>query len=196
MLNAHFTTEPLRILALDPGTNTLGVAWIELCLVSGRITLVYGGTFSADRYADFDSSLQWSIGQRAIKLDYHRQNLQQLLFQYQPHVVASEAPFMGRFPQAYAALVECCNVITHTVLGYDPSLQVQFVDPPTAKLSVGALTRKGSKENVQESIRALVDAGRLFIHPSVPFLELDEHTYDAIAVGYWSATTFALQLRR
>lgn len=189
----QYSTEPLRILALDPGTDTMGVSFFELCLHTGRITLTYGATYSAARYGNFDGCAAQALGQRLAKLQYHETNLTQLLRQWRPHVVASEAPYMGRFPQAYAALVQCCNIITTCVYLYDPSQQVWFVDPPTAKLAVGALTRKGSKENVQESIQQLTD---LNVSESFCLTFMDEHAYDSVAVGYWACKIIQGQLPR
>lgn len=187
--NLKWSTEPLRILALDPGTDTMGVAFFELCFESKKIHLTYATTYSADRYANLEGSAWAALGNRLAKLQWHDENLTKLLHQWRPHVVASEAPFMGRFPQAYAALVQCCNVISNAVYWYDPSQFVWFVDPPTAKGAVGALVRKGSKENVQESVRSLKDLDVL-----VDLTTLDEHAYDAVAVGYWASKLIQCQL--
>lgn len=192
LVNAvDYSTEPLRILAIDPGTNTMGMSFFELCLYTGRITLVYGATYSADRYANFEGCAALALGDRLAKIQYHSANLSQILRQWRPHVIASEAPYMGRFPQAYAALVQCCNAITLSVYDYDPSQNVWFVDPPTAKLAVGALTRKGSKENVQESILALSD---LYLAEHFYLSQLDEHGYDSVAVGYWACKVLQPQV--
>jgi hypothetical protein len=171
---------PYRICAIDPGTDTLGVAIIDLYLTRRIMRVVEVRTYKAsDRYASV-AHLNQSLSDRGLRMYWHGINLTNVLFAWLPNAVIAEAPYMGRFPAAYEALVECRSMIRQSVASYNPALELLLVDPPSAKKSVGAIVKKGSKENVQESVLKL------------PFLEwyqplgidaIDEHGFDAIAVG-------------
>ena len=181
---------PYRICAIDPGTDTLGVAILDVYLTRRIIRVVEARTFTAsDHYASVRHfGLQY--GDRGLRMYWHGIHLTNLLFGWQPQSVIAEAPYMGRFPAAYEALVECRTMIRQAVTDYNPGIPLLLVDPPTAKKSVGAIVKKGSKENVQESVLKL------------PFLEwyqplaiedLDEHCFDAIAVGVHHGLEVLLQ---
>lgn len=180
----RFLEKPYVICAIDPGTDTLGVSILYVDLLEGTITLVDAFTWDASKYieANHHQTLLW--GPRFARIAYHRNNLYELLIRYQPNLVVAESPFMGRFPQAFESLVEVRSAISLALYSYNPALPLELMDPPTAKKGVGAIVKKGSKENVQECVKALSD---LIWQLPYPLEQLDEHCYDAIAVGYTTA---------
>ena len=176
--------EPYRIVSIDPGTNTLGVALLEVDLVYFNITLLNAFTLNSGTNIHAFPTVLESHGERYTKLFSHSQNLLIIFNQYHPHSVICESPFLGRFPQAFEALVECKIMIRNALLSHDPSMPLETVDPPTAKLAVGAPGRGGDKEVVKKAILNLDN----LVLPNVNFIEsLDEHSIDAIAVGYYKA---------
>lgn len=172
--------QPYRICAIDPGTDTLGVAILDVYLIRRIIRVVEVRTFRASDHFASVQHFNYLHSDRTLRMYWHGINLTNLLFAWMPQAVIAEAPYMGRFPAAYEALVECRAMIRQAVWDYHPGIPLLLVDPPTAKKSVGAIVKKGSKENVQESVLKL------------PFVEwyqplgidqIDEHGFDAIAVG-------------
>lgn len=174
--------EPYRIAAIDPGTNTLGISFIDVDLKHRTITVVDSTTYRADSRVKEESLIYETRGDRAARLHFHYHNFGALLRQFQPHAVIAESPFMGRFPAAFEALCECREMLRRAVADYNPTIPLELVDPPTAKKAVGALVQKGSKENVRDSVLALKDLRWALPYP----IELlDEHCYDSIACGYF-----------
>lgn len=92
---------------------------------------------------------------------------------------------MGRFAAAFRALTECMVFISDAVGRYDPMMLLHVVDPPTAKMAVGLVIKKGmTKDDVKKAVLALKDLE----NPNGIILEdLDEHSIDSIAVGYYLA---------
>jgi Holliday junction resolvasome RuvABC endonuclease subunit len=174
-----------RIVGIDPGTDTLGAAWLEVDLVRKAIILIEAHTFDGTRMAKRYSWISPLHGDRTARLMAHEENLY-LFFEYvKPHVVASEAPYMRKFPQAFQALVECMTFIRRALFRYDEYIVLEPVDPPTAKMAVGMTIKKGStKDDVKRAVLAL----KTLENPmGIDLEQLDEHSIDAIAVGYWRA---------
>ena len=94
---------------------------------------------------------------------------------------------MRKFAEAYRALSECIQTaIRGAAFDYDPTIVIEYVDPPTAKISVGVDRRaikNGSKDLVRNAIRSL----GFPLGPGVNLEYWSEHTVDALAVGVWKA---------
>ena len=162
----------------------MGVSFLDVDLAEQTITLIDSCTWDASKYIEANSLQVMAWGSRFARISYHQSNLYNLFLQYAPDLIVAESPFMGRFPQAFECLVEVRGAIAAAVYCYNPALPLELVDPPTAKKAVGAIIKKGSKENVQKSVLGLSD---LIWQLPYPVEDLDEHCYDSIAVGYTSA---------
>lgn len=179
----HETT--FRILAIDPGTDTLGTAVLDVDLTCGRVSLVAAQTFSGASGAAYYPDVGDTHGNRSAKLYSHEQNLGALFRHFQPHNVTCEAPYMGRFPQAFEALVECRSSIRRALYNYDPTMPLEMVDPPTAKLAVGTVLKRGMDKGAVRA--AILQLSNLYNATGRSVAVMDEHTIDAIAVGYFKA---------
>lgn len=173
---------PYRIAAIDPGTTTLGISFLDIDLQCRTLTVIDSATYRADSRVNELDIYYETRGDRAARLRFHQQNFSVLLEQFQPHAVIAESPYMGRFPAAFEALCECRDMLRYALQMYNPAIPFESVDPPTAKKAVGAIVKKGSKENVQASVLALPDLKWAL---SYPIELLDEHCYDSIACGYY-----------
>lgn len=179
-----FVEKPYRICCIDPGSDTMGVSYLDVDLAEQTITVIESSTFDASRYID-QGHIQTSVwGARFARIAAHQLKLYNSFQTFQPHLIVAESPFMGRFPQAFETLVEVRAAIASAAYCYNPAMGLELMDPPTAKKAVGALTKKGSKENVQASVLAL---GDLIWKLPYPLEWLDEHCYDSVAVGYATA---------
>lgn len=174
-----------RINAIDPGTDTMGLAVLDIDLRTGGLELVSAYTSSGLKMARRAPENFTVHGGRWSKLYMHERNVLNWLRTYQPNSLICESPFLGRFPQAFESLVECKAAIRNALTQYDTFMPLETVDPPSAKSAVGALVRKGSKDNVKSSILKLKDIQNL---TGIPLERMDEHTIDAIAVGYYKVT--------
>lgn len=181
----------LRILAIDPGTETLGTCIISVDLRDFKATIVDAATYAASTHLKNFSRYEYVEelhGSRQARLLAHRNNLMQHMLAWQPHHVASESPFMGIRPNAFAALVECVGTIRAALFEYDPTIQLNLVPPHSAKKAVGVIGRGTTKDNMRNAIIHLVatpEQSGLHYSASKSLDALDEHSIDSIAVGYF-----------
>lgn len=174
-----------RIVGFDPGTDTLGAAWLDVDLERKAIVLREVHTFNGAKMAKL---YQWTVGphgDRFSRLYAHENNLFDFFEWVRPQQIASESPYMRKFAQAFQALVECIEHIRRALFRYDPNLVLDLVDPMTAKQATGMMIKKGStKEDVKKAVLALQGLENPM---GYDLASLDEHSIDAIAVAYWKA---------
>lgn len=177
-----------RILGVDPGSDTMGVAVIELNMLTGSIGLLEANTYSGHALMKTVPHVLEVHGPRTARLWGHQENMERLFRLHHPQMVVSESPFLGRFPQAFAALTECISAIRRAVYMFDPLMPLLQVDPPTVKLAVGVKARGTDKDDVK---RALIKATFYENTGGLDIASLDEHSVDAICV----ALTKAIEIR-
>ena len=179
---------PFRIVGVDPGTDTLGAATLDVYLGTGQVCLVEVHTFHGERLIREYREIESIHGHRVARLLAHEDNLFGYFSYTQPHCIISESPFLGRFPQAYAALTDCISSIRRAVMRYNMFLPLLQVDPPTVKLAVGVKGRGTTKDDVKRGLmKLLVETGKLQNPNQVDIEALDEHSVDAIVVAYTKA---------
>ncbi len=170
-----------RLLAIDPGSKTMGVSLLEFDFDTRENWVLDSFTIDADRRVGTISYVSDYHGDRATKLLTHHRALKRLLEEWEPDAVVSESPYMGRFPQAFEALTDTMNVIRSAVREYNMFLHLHKFDPATVKTAVGVSGKSGDKEAIRRALQGLPD---LRFTESVLLSELDEHSVDSIAVGY------------
>ena len=108
MLYGNPEYQAVRILSIDPGTDTLGVSVFDVDLRTNTKTLVHAFTYAASKYIDhLKNNTQWEmIDEKYMRLHRHYGHMKDLLDYYQPHLVYHENAFMGKFPKAYEGLVQ------------------------------------------------------------------------------------------
>lgn len=119
----------LRIVSVDPGTNSLGVAVLDLDIFNNSIVVQHAFTIDIQKHSARYSQINLVHGERVAKLHAVRQALYRFYCTWQPDHIVSEAPYMGRFPQAYAALVECVSSIRYAVMEYHQAKPLNTIDP-------------------------------------------------------------------
>lgn len=178
MLYGTEINQPYRILAIDPGTDTLGISVFDIDLKTYQITLVLAYTFQASRWIDgLLEHTRWeNQDEKYLRLHRHAEHLYGLLLQYRPHLVVHESAFMGRFPKAYQGLVECLITLRNAVSRFDPYLPFIGITPMEVKHYVGGV----KKDEVLNAVSRIKDLNNL--HVILP--SIDEHAVDSIAIGY------------
>lgn len=171
-------------MGIDPGTDTLGVSVLDVHLHLNTLSLVFAQTFQGAQMAQHYRYIMQVHGDKVARLKAHEDNLYYLLTLYQPHEVISEAPYMGRFPAAYGALVQCMDSIRGALIRYDPMLPLHTADPPTVKNAVGVGGRTGDKALMATAVQQLVEQSILLNPNGLCIAALDEHSIDSIAVAY------------
>ena len=175
-----------RIFGIDPGTNTLGVAELSFDVETLEVLNISAKTLTAEKHTRH----WWSneiYGDRFSRITWLEEELFQLLHESDPFQVAIESPFFNRRrPQAFESLVEIKFAITRAIQRWSPSRPVYLIDPPSVKKAVGAKTYKTTKgQKINPNKTAVRDAVLGLDLPytgDVPIEDLDEHSYDGIAV--------------
>lgn len=181
MLPRPDLNKPFRVVGIDPGTESLGFAVLDLSLSNRKVTVRHVETLkSQDVQKNYSLELELH-GARTARLMGMHDRLVVLLEVFQPHAVSTESPYMGRFPQAFAALTECVSYVRRAVDRYDRYQSLESVDPPTAKKAVGMTVKRGStKDDVKQAVAKL----DIEYAEGINLDDLDEHSVDAIAVAY------------
>lgn len=172
-----------RIFSIDPGTDHLGTAVIDVDLDSLIPKVVYVNTFRP-RY--LHPQIVETFGERKAKQEFHRNNLREMFIYFQPHCIISESPYLGKFVDAFAALVELLAMFREVVSEYDFYMTLETVDPTHVKKAVGAPGRGNDKDIVKHSLLKLRN---LVNESGCPYSLLDSHSVDAIAVGCYKVNT-------
>lgn len=156
----------------------MGYGVIDADIANLKITHASGFTI---RGSKLDSMRDWDIesySERFARIRAHSTEFTKVLEELRPDVVICESPFYNpRRPNAFEVLVEVMTMLRNTLYTWDSWKTLNLVDPPTAKKSFGA-PGNAKKEAMFEVLKA---------NPDLQFpgiLELDEHSIDAVAVGY------------
>jgi len=173
-----------RVVSIDPALDKLGIAVLDVCLSTGRIHIRYAETIDAVAGSNKFPEVISHFGLRTAKLCYHEEYLLEFFNRWGPHSIVHEAPFLGRFPNSYAALVEAVSGIRKAAIKYNILVDFDHVDPPSAKKAVGVSGKSKDKEEVMAAIKRLPNV--VYDADTVTLLDyLSEHAADAVAVGYW-----------
>ena len=130
------TTEPYRLLGVDPGTNILGFAIIE---VEGKkLKLLELGVVHLKQFSD-----------QAQKLKRIFERIQVIIDIYKPKEMAVEAPFFGKNPQSMLKLGRAQGVAMAAAITKD--LEVTEYSPKKIKQSV-----TGNGNAAKEQVAAML----------------------------------------
>ena len=190
----QFFPEPdtiLNVFSLDPGTTNLGLACNTYDLRTKAILNVWAHTLNSDKLphmSEFDVENHTERAERIYRLAVCTLKYMEL---FRPHVLACEAPFFNKLrPGAYAALLECITTLRLVINKAYPEIPFVLIEPSLVKKCIGAnlIAKKDNvKDQVKEAVLSNINLtsvmnldNRLYSSPD----KLDEHSIDAIAVGY------------
>ena len=172
--------ETVTLIATDPGSESLGCACFTLDIRTLSILRIWAQTHHGSRlYPNTYTSFLY--GERIAKIEAHETLMLKILQQERPISLVCESPFINmKRPQAYGALMEVICAIRSAMRQYDSQRPMYMVDPPSAKKAVGA-PGNADKLTVQKHILANQEIMQAL---TSPIASLDEHSFDAIAIGY------------
>ncbi|BAW19060.1 putative crossover junction endodeoxyribonuclease RuvC [Ralstonia phage RP31] len=176
-----------RIVGIDPGSTTLGCTLLEYDVRTMEILRLCAYTFNADKMR-LDDLTVLNHSERYARIIELSEALYNVFLNVRPNFIISESPFLKRrFPQAFAVLTEVVFGIRMAVRKYDPTMQLDLVDPPTAKKAVGIVGKEDmkSKTKVHECLKKLILPKFDAAHSAAEFAELDEHSTDSGAIAYY-----------
>lgn len=176
---------PFRVLGIDPGTTTLGVAILHWDVDQPKIYVENAFTLTAnDRLLGYQAFTEIH-GSRIARFCQQADELANIFVNVKPHAVIAESPYMGRFAQSFGALTECVLNIRQTLFNHDMSMPLLQVDPTSVKKTVGV--KKGRMSDKEDVRRALRERPELIW--GVDLEALDEHSVDAVAVALYYLLT-------
>lgn len=178
---------PIRIMSLDPGSSKLGVSIIEMCPSTNYVNIVFATTIEPGKWVDKDHVVVDTFGMRTAKIKWIEQQLYYLLCQFHPSMLIAEAPYMGRFATSFEALVEVRDAIKGAIMSYNPGLYFETIEPLNVKMAVGINLNRENRKDKNAVRKALAELPNVIWAPGLSIETSDEHTVDAIAVGYWKA---------
>ncbi len=179
---------PYKIVAIDPGSNFLGLSVLEIDPNCSILSIV-SQTLNVESLVEsaFENrDIQSNRVNKQLKIETE---LYRIFTYYKPLLVICESPFYNRLrPGAFAPLVEVLSAIQRTVINYNQLVPFTTVEPSVIKKSIGAGHICGKEE-----VKAALMATPEILNALTTNLNyLDEHAIDSIAVGY----TYVLQQRR
>ena len=173
--------EPLRVLSIDPGSYNTGIAHWTWDFKEPVYDLHQAYTLKFPDNDDRYNVVRDTSSARVARLYHLNDSFGDILNEFRPHMVVAESNYMGKFADAFATLVECVAVIRNVLYLYDPTMPLLMVDPPSAKKAAGIIGKSKDKLDVTRALEKRTDIR----WNDVRLLELDEHSTDAVAIGYW-----------
>lgn len=180
MLTFYDVPATRNLIGIDPGSETIGVSIIEINTISLDIVTVDAFTFQGSKLP-MSIVDQLTGGDRHAKLHAHTNNFNYVFNKYQPIAVCSESPFYNpRMPNAFGSLTEVLCSIRQGLYEYDQWQQLHLIDPSSVKKSIGA--KGNADKDIMRATLATHDTLKPLLKRDIN--HYDEHSIDAIAVGY------------
>ena len=172
------------IVSIDPGTVCLGVGLLDFDVQTFKLVSADAFTIDANKLQSNEHTGQL-YGSRQQRIDALSDYIYfEVLQKIQPFGFACESPFFNPLrPNAYVALVETLSAIRQTYRYYTDRKPMYLIDPPTVKKAIGVKQIKGEKTK-EAVLRAMLAHPELSAKTIKPIEEYDEHSLDALAVGY------------
>lgn len=180
----------VRMLSLDPGSRTLGLAIVECNVNSGKLKALFSRTLDTSNGLRHHSFMEEVQGSRFIRLKIIKNFLDTHLREFQPDLVVMESPFGGSNVQAFKILVDVMAQIEKATEEYGRNIALLKVDPPTVKKIHGVKGNSSDKTLMYEAVSKLPN---LTLSDGMAFASMTEHEIDAIAVASWCAQVHVCQ---
>lgn len=169
-------------MGIDNGTNTVGVVIMDYDIRKDKGQIIFSETLVAEktaysRYAD----LAFHRDPFQARLKVIGSYFDELLDQYNPHVVGCESPFSHSHVHAFATLLMSMDVIETCVYEYRASLEFIKVSPFTAKRTVCPPGKFGTDKDYIRN--CVLSDTRISTISELDITLFDEHQIDATAVA-------------
>ncbi len=182
----------LRAITIDNGSTTLGLAVTDIDLDTEDKTVLHSETIDASRTTWRYQQTFDARGARWARMRVLARYVLEMCEEWEPDVIAIEAPFMFRRPEAFAVLREVIVYLQEAIDEFDDGIEIILVPPTKAKMAVGANEYVG-KDPVRDAVLALKD---VHYDNGLDPRDFDEHQIDAVAVMYHIAQEFIDHLKR
>ena len=181
----ELTSRLLKIVSVDPGNN-LGMACLEVDLSTGMITAIDAHTLVIDDIIKtYHEELLEMHGTLLARVFTIGKYLGKYCEKHEPDYGCHETAFsahgrrnFGNSVESFAKLRESILAIKLAMMQHNPEMLIAAINPQTVKYAVvGA--QSSDKSAVTKAILAKED-----LNISFDTQYLDEHGWDALAIGY------------
>lgn len=170
-----------RIIGIDPGSMHTGFSVFEIDTVMRRIHSIEAFTLHLEQLVNRTGLDDEYFGDRLIRLMKLKYGVCDFVSRIRPWAVACESPFYNRRrPMAYGVLLETLSYIHAAVMEVDTRIFFKTIEPLIVKQSVGAGIQKG-KIDMRYCVENNIEIMQV-LNSDIDLL--DEHSIDAIGVGY------------
>lgn len=167
----------LNILAIDPGLNNIGFSHLLYSYPNSSISSITAHTFKPEPTVPAYQLSEY-LDDRTIKLLSIKDYFSSLLTSTHFDLIVCEAPFFyASKPGAYRALVEVISVFKQHLADTNPITPFIQLEPLLVKRYVKSLNIS-NKDSTKEALYLLN------LHNYIDLNTLDEHSVDAISIGY------------
>jgi len=178
----------IRIVGIDPGSTMTGISVLNVDLNTCEILSTIAWSINGAKLAGKNTWNEELYGNRYTRVQSIENTLIEIFNCYQPTIIISEAPFINqKFPAAGIALTEVMCSIRRAVMCYDNWVELKVVSPSSVKNGINAVGGAG-KDVMKEKLTLLLPL--LKYCWGTNFNLLDEHSIDAIAVGFYGYLTY------
>lgn len=174
---------PYYILAVDPGTSTIGFAVLR-CRHGLKPRVMYADTLDASKGVKFRQYEAEQLGNKFVRLTIISDFVTAIYKAWPIDLVIFESPFLGRFPQSFKGLVEVTQAMKDALYQEDMHFKFTDIDPKSVKNKIGV---SGGSKDKDDMYHALLNYEDIEWGAGVFLDELDEHAVDAVAVGLYGA---------
>ncbi len=170
----------VKIIAIDPGTNNLGLTVMSIDYIKMMVVDTTATTITVKNSLLFPDD-EDNYGLRQAKLNYLVSTVIDSVIKYNAITLVSEGPFYNmRRPGAFAPLVELLQQIRVELHKVRPLVKFVVYEPSTVKQGVGA---KGNADKGAVKVALEKVVNDLKFMDMVTLNSLDEHSVDSIAVA-------------
>ena len=178
------------IVSIDPGSTFLGVGIIKVDAASMEIESSTAFTLNGAKLSSEDDWIMETHGDRVARILSLEIELLRIFRSVRPNFICSESPFINtKFPASGLALTEVMWGIRSAVMKYDQWVILETLPPSNVKQAIGC---KGNavKDDMLAKIVSMKNKFKYI--GKMPIEKLDEHSVDALAVGYYKYTQLKL----
>lgn len=184
----HLPSPVIRLIAIDPGSYHTGVARFDVKPATREILSIRAWSIHVDKLKN-DTGLSPELtSEKFLRFYKLRNELLRIFKRENVMYVAYEGPFMNTLqPSAFGPLVALQTLIQDAMITYNQGVPFFVLQPRQGKKAVGVKGKKG-KGDIKEAIRRYPELMNGLAAGHCLLDELDEHAFDAIAVGFCALT--------
>lgn len=170
-----------KILSIDPGGTTMGIALSEYDNDTDSFKVIHSTTFNFAKMLRLYPHIELVYGDIFGKTILLELTINRLLKEWCPNYVVCESGYMGKFVTTFASLTKCLTIVRLAVYKYDSEMILHTLDPATVKVKMAVSGQSGDKDLMRN---ALIRNKNIIFSDDVDVLKLDEHSVDAICIGF------------